>query len=278
MRAACESCCKRTLRREAQEFLEKPFVGRQARLFEYPMSPAEKSLYDDVTQYLLEPGILAFQGSQRQLLLLSFHRLMASSTRALAASLEGVARGCAEARADADAGATRGRGAAARRLEDDDAGSDDPASSSRTSAPAPSRRPSRPSWPASKATSSAPARSAPRTASSARCCRRCALSVERRRRAAASWSSSPSRASRRTYLRERLIESRLVSRRRDHAVLRHQRGQRARRRRSPAGSRRVPQRRRADAATATSRCGWRWSTSSAPARACSSPPRPAPRA
>ena len=83
---------KRTLRRDAQSFLDKPFVGRQARLFQYPMSPAEKSLYDDVTQYLLEAGILAFQGSHRQLLLISFHRLMASSTRALAAALEGVAR------------------------------------------------------------------------------------------------------------------------------------------------------------------------------------------
>ena len=82
---------KRTLRRDAQEFLEKPFVGREARLFEYTMSPAEKSLYDDVTQYLLEPGILAFQGRHRQLLLLGFHRRMASSTRALAASLERVA-------------------------------------------------------------------------------------------------------------------------------------------------------------------------------------------
>jgi len=82
---------QRTLRREAQDFLEKPFVGREARLFEYSMSPAEKALYDDVTQYLLEPGILAFQGRHRQLLLLSFHRLMASSTRALAVSLEKVA-------------------------------------------------------------------------------------------------------------------------------------------------------------------------------------------
>ena len=82
---------QRTLRREAQDFLEKPFVGREARLFEYTMSPAEKMLYDDVTKYLLEPGILAFQGRQRQLLLLGFHRRMASSTRALASSLERVA-------------------------------------------------------------------------------------------------------------------------------------------------------------------------------------------
>src|SRR5262245_24239769 len=82
---------QRTLRREAQGFLEKPFVGREARLFEYTMSPAEKALYNDVTQYLLEPGILAFQGRHRQLLLLGFHRRMASSTRALAASLARVA-------------------------------------------------------------------------------------------------------------------------------------------------------------------------------------------
>jgi superfamily II DNA or RNA helicase len=82
---------QRTLRREAQDFLEKPFVGREARLFEYTMNPAEKALYDDVTKYLLEPGILAFQGRQRQLLLLGFHRRMASSTQALAVSLERVA-------------------------------------------------------------------------------------------------------------------------------------------------------------------------------------------
>ena len=82
---------QRTLRRDAQDFLEKPFVGRQARLFEYTMSPAEKTLYDDVTRYLLEPGILAFQGHYRQLLLLGFHRRMASSTAALAVSLDRVA-------------------------------------------------------------------------------------------------------------------------------------------------------------------------------------------
>ena len=82
---------QRTLRRQAQEFLEKPFVDRQSRLFEYIMSRAERELYDDVTRYLLEPGMIAFQGRHRQLLLLSFHRLMASSTRALAVSLERVA-------------------------------------------------------------------------------------------------------------------------------------------------------------------------------------------
>jgi len=73
---------------EAYSFLEKLFVHRQARLFDYAMSPEERSLYDDVTRYLLEPGIQGFRGRQRQLLLLGFHRLLASSPRALAGGLE----------------------------------------------------------------------------------------------------------------------------------------------------------------------------------------------
>jgi hypothetical protein len=81
----------RTLRRQAQEFLEKPFVGRRAQLFEYAMAPDERSLYDDVTGYLLRPDLFAFEGRSRQLLMLSFHRLMASSIAALASGLEGVA-------------------------------------------------------------------------------------------------------------------------------------------------------------------------------------------
>ena len=81
----------RTLRRQAQNFLEHPFVTRHAEIREYSMTPREKSLYDDVTAYLLEPRILAFSGNQRRLLLIGFHRLMASSVRALAASLRKVA-------------------------------------------------------------------------------------------------------------------------------------------------------------------------------------------
>ena len=82
---------QRTLRRQAQEFLEKPFVDRRAKLYQYSMSQQEKELYDDVTNYLLSPSLNAFQGRSRQLLLIGFHRLMASSTAALANSLERVA-------------------------------------------------------------------------------------------------------------------------------------------------------------------------------------------
>lgn len=82
---------QRTLRRQAQEFLDRPFTQRRCRLYEYAMSDAERSLYDDVTEYLLEPSLYAFSGRQRRLLLIGFHRRMASSFPALAASLENVA-------------------------------------------------------------------------------------------------------------------------------------------------------------------------------------------
>jgi adenine-specific DNA-methyltransferase len=82
---------QRTLRRQAQEFLDRPFTQRRCRLYEYEMSSDERSLYDDVTDYLLQPSLYAFAGSQRRLLLIGFHRRMASSIPALAASLENVA-------------------------------------------------------------------------------------------------------------------------------------------------------------------------------------------
>ena len=92
LRRRIETVVQRTLRRQAQEFLERPFVGRRAQIYEFAMEPREKSLYDDVTAYLLEPQLLAFRGNQRQLLLIGFHRLMGSSIAALAASLRKVAQ------------------------------------------------------------------------------------------------------------------------------------------------------------------------------------------
>jgi len=91
LRARVETVLKRTLRRQAQEFLARPFVPRQARLFKYRMSPDETALYQDVTQYLLEPNLAGFRGNNRRLLLIAFHRRMASSSRALADSLDKVA-------------------------------------------------------------------------------------------------------------------------------------------------------------------------------------------
>jgi len=90
LRRRIASVCQRTLRRQAQEFMQQKFVRRSARLFTYAMTRSEQALYDDVTAFLMEPDLCAFGGGHRRLLLLSFHRRMASSTRALADSLDAV--------------------------------------------------------------------------------------------------------------------------------------------------------------------------------------------
>ena len=82
---------QRTLRRQTQDFLDRPFTQRRCRLYEYAMSGDERSLYDDVTDYLLRPSLYAFAGAQRRFLLIGFDKRMVSSIPALAASLENVA-------------------------------------------------------------------------------------------------------------------------------------------------------------------------------------------
>src|SRR5437016_1320593 len=87
-----QTVLQRTLRRQAQEFLQVPFVERHSRVFEYAMSPEEQALYTDVTTWLMREHLYAFRGKQRHLLLISFHRRMASSLAALAVSLDRVAQ------------------------------------------------------------------------------------------------------------------------------------------------------------------------------------------
>lgn len=82
---------QRTLRRQAQAFLEVPFVDRRTKLIEFSMGPAERLLYDQVTAWLMDPYSCAFSPKNRRLLLIGFHRRMASSLAALRASLERVA-------------------------------------------------------------------------------------------------------------------------------------------------------------------------------------------
>jgi hypothetical protein len=90
LRRRLSEVVQRTLRRQAQEFLPQPFVDRHAKTFQYSLSDDERALLDDVTEYLLTPRLAAFNGSSRQLQLISFHRRMASSRRALCKSLEQV--------------------------------------------------------------------------------------------------------------------------------------------------------------------------------------------
>ncbi len=115
---------KRTLRRQAQEFMREPFMGRQARLFDYAMSPEERALYDDLTSYLLEPTLHAFRGNQRKLLLIGFHRRMASSIAALGKSLGRVAARLRELRDGRPPDDAADRDALLGDPDDDEAGDD----------------------------------------------------------------------------------------------------------------------------------------------------------
>ncbi len=91
LRRRLATVCQRTLRRQAQEFMKQPFRRRFARLFTYEMSTQERTLYEDVSSWLLDPKSASFGGAFRRLLIIGFHRRMASSQRALAASLRNVA-------------------------------------------------------------------------------------------------------------------------------------------------------------------------------------------
>lgn len=92
LRRRLQVVLQRTLRRQAQEFLQVPFVERHSRVFEYAMSSEEQALYTEVTAWLMREHLFAFRGKQRHLLLISFHRRMASSLDALAESLRRVAQ------------------------------------------------------------------------------------------------------------------------------------------------------------------------------------------
>jgi hypothetical protein len=90
LRRRLSAVLQRTLRSQAKQFLAIPFVDRQTRVIEYAMSPREKELYDAVTAWLMQPNLYSFR-STGPLLIIAFHRRMASSLAALAASLEAVA-------------------------------------------------------------------------------------------------------------------------------------------------------------------------------------------
>ena len=83
LRRRLSGVLRRTLRSQARDFLEVPFVERQTKLIEYEMGPEEAKLYDDVSAWLLDPHQVAFSGKNRQLLrhrLPSPHGIVAGGT------------------------------------------------------------------------------------------------------------------------------------------------------------------------------------------------------
>ncbi len=93
--------CKRTLRRHVLEYVK--FTNRHALVQEFSPSPDEQRLYDLVSEYLQRPTSYALPASQRQLITLILRKLLASSTFAIAGTLEGMAQRLEEAVKSAEA-------------------------------------------------------------------------------------------------------------------------------------------------------------------------------
>ncbi|MEA3361192.1 MAG: SNF2-related protein [Thermodesulfobacteriota bacterium] len=81
--------CKRTLRRQVLEYIK--FTNRTAITQEFFPTPEEQQLYDLVSSYLQRNNLYALPPSQRSLMTLILRKLLASSTFAIAGTLEGLA-------------------------------------------------------------------------------------------------------------------------------------------------------------------------------------------
>ncbi len=93
--------CKRTLRRHVLEYVR--FTNRHALVQEFIPSADEQHLYDLVSNYLQRPSLYALPAGQRNLITLILRKLLASSTFAIAGTLEGMAQRLEQAAKDAQA-------------------------------------------------------------------------------------------------------------------------------------------------------------------------------
>ncbi|MGH9382060.1 MAG: SNF2-related protein [Thermoanaerobaculia bacterium] len=80
--------CKRTLRRQVLEYVK--YTNRHALVQEFVPAPDEQRLYDLVSGYLQRETLYALPASQRQLVTLILRKLLASSTYAIAGTLDGL--------------------------------------------------------------------------------------------------------------------------------------------------------------------------------------------
>ena len=81
--------CKRTLRRQVSEYVS--YTNRFAIVQEFYPYDEEQRLYDLVSDYLQRERLIALPVSQRRLMTLILRKLLASSTFAIHATLEGLA-------------------------------------------------------------------------------------------------------------------------------------------------------------------------------------------
>lgn len=80
--------CKRTLRRQVLEYIK--YTNRHAIVQEFIPFEDEQRLYDLVSEYLQRPTLYALPAGQRQLMTSTLRKLLASSTFAIANTLQGL--------------------------------------------------------------------------------------------------------------------------------------------------------------------------------------------
>jgi len=89
LKARLQPVCKRTLRRQVQEYVK--YTNRIAITQEFYPTEEEHRLYNLVSDYLQRPNLYALPRSQRQLMTLILRKLLASSTSAISWTLHALA-------------------------------------------------------------------------------------------------------------------------------------------------------------------------------------------
>ncbi len=89
LRERLKPLCQRTLRKQVLEYV--PFTERRCLTRQFFPSNDEHDLYERVSQYLQRETLAAIPNAQRQLITLVLRKLLASSTFAIANTLEGMA-------------------------------------------------------------------------------------------------------------------------------------------------------------------------------------------
>lgn len=80
--------CKRSLRRDVKQFVK--FTDRRAIVQHFDPNPDEVTLYNMVDEYLQRPRLYALPDKQRALMIMVLRKLLASSSFAIAHTLEGL--------------------------------------------------------------------------------------------------------------------------------------------------------------------------------------------
>lgn len=90
LRERLKPVCSRTLRKQVVEYI--PFTRRVPITQDFSPSDEEQMLYESISTFLQRETLIALPASQRHLITLVFRKLLASSTFAVAGTINGVTR------------------------------------------------------------------------------------------------------------------------------------------------------------------------------------------